>query len=199
MCNFSKSDRHFEVKSKSWFAIKGFSHFDTFFIDKKRFFWLPCSGILKIALWNFLMKLKNASSLSWVENLKKLFCGGRKLKFSTQDRDLAYVFETFWQKSTFSMNCKEKQNKCYVHTSCFWHKKKIRLCEQWTICCRHISCQMIFSSNHDLQYKDLLIWHIFNRKKILFSWSSYFGILALHTIKKQNKYYVHTSCFWHRR
>ena len=48
---------------------------------------------------------KYAKSLSWAENLNKLYTvKGGKFKFSAQDSDLAYFFEqhqTFWQKATF--------------------------------------------------------------------------------------------------
>ena len=45
---------------------------------------------------------------------KVIYCGDKKLKFSAQDRDLAYVFETFWQKSTFSMHDLQGKNKINV-------------------------------------------------------------------------------------
>ena len=59
--------------------------FDTFSIDKKGFSGnLPCSGILKVAICKFTILSRELV----------IYCRGRKLKFSAQDRDLAYVFET---------------------------------------------------------------------------------------------------------
>ena len=44
---------------------------------------------------NFRCQNKNSKSLSWAENLNKLFTGlGGKFKFSAQDSDLEYLF---WQ------------------------------------------------------------------------------------------------------
>ena len=52
-----------------------------------------------------LLQNKYSKSLSWAENLNKLFTNlGEKFKFSAQDSDLEYFFvphQTFWQKATF--------------------------------------------------------------------------------------------------
>ena len=47
--------------------------------------------------WNFLrLQHKYSKSLSWAENLNKLFTVlGGKFKFSAQDNDLEYLF---WQR-----------------------------------------------------------------------------------------------------
>ena len=57
----------------------------------------------------FLSQKKKSKSLSWAENLNKLFTDmGGKFKFSAQDRDLEYFFEKekssciFWRYPTFT-------------------------------------------------------------------------------------------------
>ena len=72
---------------------------------------------------------KYSKSLSWAENLNKLFTFmGGKFNFSAQGSDLEYSFEphqTFWQKATFKWMAEENSSKknaakiCYLDQSCF--------------------------------------------------------------------------------
>ena len=78
---------------------------------------------------------KYSKSLSWTENLNKLFTVmGGKFKLFAQDSDLEYFFEphqSFWQKATFSMRvsihsfAKLMVENSYRVEVTFW---------QWSIC-----------------------------------------------------------------
>ena len=103
------------LKSKPWLAIQGFSHLIHFYWQKGATLFWDSKGSS--------MRLKNCKfNILSRKSDKVIYWRGRKLKCSTQDKDLAYVFETnqtFWQKITFSMTAMKNK----VQTSCFWHRR----------------------------------------------------------------------------